>query len=64
MVLDRVHPAETQHTVKVQHDATPNFKETAEVMERIAALAAKYSVSLPPPVIIDGQANEVSHANE
>jgi hypothetical protein len=23
MVLDRVHPAETQHTVKVQHDATP-----------------------------------------
>jgi glyoxylase-like metal-dependent hydrolase (beta-lactamase superfamily II) len=41
MVLDRVHPAETQHTVKVQHDATPNFKETAEVMERIAALAAK-----------------------
>ncbi len=27
MVLDRVHPVETQHTVKVEHSATP-FKES------------------------------------
>ena len=60
MVLDRVHPAETQHTMKVQHDVTPGLKETAEVMERIAALAQKFGVSLPAPVIID---NEPSHAD-
>ena len=65
MVLDRVHPAETQHTVKVQHDATPDFKETAQVMARIAELAAKYSVNLPaPPVTIEGQAIEVSHGRK
>ncbi len=61
MVLDRVHPAETQHTVKVQLDATPDFKETAQVMARIAELAAKYSVSLPsPPITIESRAIEVS----
>jgi hypothetical protein len=60
MVLDRVHPAETVSTVKVQHDATPDFKETAQVMKRIAELAAKYSV--PAPVVIDAKANEASHA--
>ena len=60
MVLDRVHPTETQHTVKVQHDVTPGLKETAEVMERIAALAQKFGVSLPAPLIID---NEASHAD-
>jgi len=51
MVLDRVHPVETTHHVKVEHDATPDFKETAQVLARIAELAAKYSVKLPPPVI-------------
>jgi hypothetical protein len=63
MVLDRVHPLETTHHVKVEHDATPSFKETAQVLERISELAAKYSVSLPPPpVTIDGHAIEVGHA--
>ena len=62
MVLDRVHPAETQHTVKVEHSASPDFKETAQVLARIAELAAKFSVSLPPPIVIDGHANEDSHA--
>src|SRR5260370_3928789 len=42
MVLDRVHPAETQLTVKVEHSATPEFKETAQVLARIAELAAKF----------------------
>ena len=55
MVLDRVHPVETTHHVKVEHDATPNFKETAQVLERIAQLAAKFSVRLPSPTIIDGE---------
>jgi hypothetical protein len=55
MVLDRVHPAETVSTLKVQHDATPAFKETAQVMKRIAELAAKFSVKLPAPPLIDAQ---------
>jgi phage terminase small subunit len=55
MVLDRVHPVETTHLVKVEHDATPSFKETAQVMERIAELAAKFSVKLPAPALIDAQ---------
>jgi hypothetical protein len=59
MVLDRVHPTEMVHKVKHEHDLTPDFKETAQVLARIAELAAKYSVSLPTPVIID---NEASHA--
>jgi phage terminase small subunit len=56
MVLDRVHPAETQHIVKVEHGATPDFKETAQVLARIAELAAKFSVKLPP--VIDGEVVE------
>ena len=65
MVLDRVHPVETQHVVKVQHDATENFKETAQVLARIADLAAKYSVNLPQaPIVIEGSAIEVDHAGE
>jgi hypothetical protein len=59
MTLDRVHPAETQHTVKVQHDVTPGFKETAQVHARIAELAAKFRVPLPAPGVIDGEFSEV-----
>jgi hypothetical protein len=55
MVLDRIHPVETTHHVKVEHDATPNFKETAQVLERIAELAAKFCVRLPSASIIDGE---------
>jgi hypothetical protein len=60
MVLDRVHPAETVSTVKVQHDATPAFKDTAEVMARIAELAAKFNVKLPAPSVIDGEVVETN----
>jgi hypothetical protein len=58
MVLDRVHPVETTDLVKVEHNATPNFKETAEVLARIAELAAKFAVRLPVPPIIDGEVVE------
>jgi phage terminase small subunit len=60
MVLDRVHPVETTHHVKVQHDATPGFKETAEVLARIAELAAKFSVRLKLPAVIDGEVVEAN----
>jgi phage terminase small subunit len=55
MVLERVHPVETTHHVKVEHDASPSFKETAQVLERIAELAAKFSVRLPALTVIDAQ---------
>jgi phage terminase small subunit len=55
MVLDRVHPAETQHTIKVEHDATPSFKDTAVIMERIALLAARYNAM---PTLVEGKTIE------
>lgn len=45
MVLDRVHPLETTHNVKVEHDVTPSFRDTAAIMERIALLAARYNAA-------------------
>jgi hypothetical protein len=44
MVLDRVHPAETQHTVKVEHEVGPSLGATAEVLARIAALALRAGI--------------------
>jgi hypothetical protein len=57
MVLDRVHPVEMVHNVKHQHthDVTPNARETAQILERIAELAARFSVKLPAPALIDAQ---------
>jgi hypothetical protein len=51
MLLDRVHPAET--VVKVNHDATPALKATADVLARIAELAARAGIDLSklPPMI-------------
>jgi glyoxylase-like metal-dependent hydrolase (beta-lactamase superfamily II) len=56
MILDRVKPAESVHHVKLNHDVTSAFQETAQVMARIAELAAKYCApmpSLPAPVVIE-----------
>jgi|tagenome__1003787_1003787.scaffolds.fasta_scaffold20906038_1 hypothetical protein len=57
MVLDRVMPTETVHNVKLNHDVTPAFQETAQIMARMAELAAKFGVapmpSLPTPVVIE-----------
>lgn len=47
MILDRVHPAETVHNVRVEHEATSSMKATAEVFERIMALAARAGVAVP-----------------
>jgi phage terminase small subunit len=57
ILMERIAPVESTHTVRVTHDATPSFKETAQVLERIAELAAKFSVRLPPRVI-DGEVVE------
>ncbi len=58
ILMERIAPAESTHTVRVTHDATPSFKETAQVLERIAELAAKFSVRLPSPPIIEGEVIE------
>jgi hypothetical protein len=51
MVLDRVHPVES--VINVKHDATPAFKATAEVLARIAELAARAGIDISkmPPMI-------------
>jgi hypothetical protein len=53
MVLDRVHPVETQHTVKVQHDASPQLVATAAVLKRIADLATRAGLDVDkmPPLL-------------
>jgi phage terminase small subunit len=56
LVLERVSPADTTLTVK--HDATPAFQNTAEVMARVVALAAKFNIALPGPKVINAVANE------
>ena len=56
MVLDRVIPTETVHNVKMNHNVTPAFQDTVQVMARIAELAAKYCAPvtpLPAPVVIE-----------
>jgi hypothetical protein len=60
MVLDRVHPVEMVHNVKHEHkhEVTLSAKETAQILERIAELSAKFSVRLPAPRVIDGEVVE------
>jgi hypothetical protein len=52
-VLDRVHPVETSHVVKVEHQAAPSMVATAEVMARMMELARGVGVDLAklPPMI-------------
>ncbi len=53
MVLDRTMPLETVSTLNVRHDATPALRATADVLARIAELAARAGVDLSklPPMI-------------
>jgi hypothetical protein len=56
LVLDRVHPAESVVSVKHEHDVTPAFQNTAQIMARMAELAAKFGApmpSMPAPVVIE-----------
>jgi hypothetical protein len=53
--VERLHPTETVSTLNVRHDATPEFRSTAEVMARIAELSAKFGIA-PAPKVIDHDA--------
>jgi hypothetical protein len=66
-VVDRLYAVETTHLVKVQHDVTPDFRETAQIHARIAELTAKFRLQLPAPAarVLDGEFSEVkSQATE
>jgi hypothetical protein len=48
IVFDRVSPVQSTALVKVEHEAAPSMRATAEVLERIMQLAARAKV---PPMI-------------
>lgn len=49
IVMDRVAPQNSTHTVKVEHEAAPSMQLTAKVFERIMELSARAKV----PAMID-----------
>jgi phage terminase small subunit len=53
IVIDRVSPQQSTQTIKVEHDTTTAFKATADVLARIADLAARAGIDLSklPPMI-------------
>ena len=55
IVMDRVAPQHSTHTVRVEGEVKLSAAETAGMMERIAELAAKFAVPLPAPRIIEGE---------
>jgi hypothetical protein len=56
IVMDRVSPQNSTHTVKVEGEVKLSPGETRHVLERIEELARKFSVALPPPKIIEHEA--------
>lgn len=57
-IVDRLYPVETVQTVNVRHDATPSLRATAEVLERIAAVATRLGIdarSLPPLIDVKAE---------
>jgi phage terminase small subunit len=55
-VIDRMYPVENVLSVKHEHNVTPAFQNTAQVMARMTELAAKFGApmpALPAPVVIE-----------
>lgn len=58
ILMDRIAPIESTHTVKVQHDATPALVATAAVMARINELAVRAGIDpAKMPALIDARPN-------
>jgi len=55
IVMDRVAPQSSTLAVKVEHKIEMSARETAQVLERIDQLAAKFAVRLPEPKVIEGE---------
>jgi phage terminase small subunit len=56
IVMDRVSPQNSTHTVKVEGEVKMTAQETSYVLQRIEELARKFSVALPAPKIIEHEA--------
>jgi hypothetical protein len=58
VVMDRIHPLESVHHVKVEHDATPALIATAAVLARINELARRAGIDpAKMPALIDARTN-------
>jgi phage terminase small subunit len=55
IVMDRVAPQSSTLAVKVEGKIELSARETAQVLERMEQLAAKFSVRLPAPKVIEGE---------
>jgi phage terminase small subunit len=53
IVMDRVAPQNSTHTVKVEGEVKITAAEATRVMDRIEQLCAKFGVALPTPKVID-----------
>lgn len=67
MVMDRIHPVATTHTVKVEHEPS---KQMGDLTERLLSIALTFGLdaqkvlatpqrALAPPATIDGECSEV-----
>ena len=56
LVMDRVAPVTATSVVKVEGEVKLTAAETANVLDRIEELAARFAVKLPAPKVIDHEA--------
>jgi hypothetical protein len=61
MVLDRVDPIETTHTVKIEDYQPPTPEMTEKVLQRIEELMRSAGMLPKPAPILDGEFKVVEH---
>ncbi|HTC04894.1 MAG TPA: hypothetical protein VK749_15935 [Xanthobacteraceae bacterium] len=59
MVLDRVDPLQTMHTVKVEDNRPPTIEATQKVLDRIDELMQRVGLA-PAPKVVDGECRDVT----
>lgn len=64
IVMDRVAPTQSTAVVKVEHEAGPGMRATAEVLARIAKIAAQIGIDAErlPPLIDANPVNKTDRA--
>jgi phage terminase small subunit len=55
LIIERVSPTNSTHTVKVEGEVKLSSRETEHVLARIEELAAKFGVQIPAPKVIEGE---------
>lgn len=61
MIVDRVLPTQSTHTVNVRHDVSRGMRDTAAILGRVADLAAQFGAAMPAPKIIDAEPVRSEH---